>query len=131
MAAAQKREVHAFLRNRKRAGVMFVTLSVFLAIVASAVFCYPRLWQRSDRPERGMRAFSRAKAGASRLAWPSLILLAGLPLAPLPARLKAAARIVSAALLECFVVLGLLSVGILYSPSAAFLIIAAVRSRGD
>jgi len=40
-------------------------------------------------------------------------------------------RIVSAVLLLCFVIIGGLSIGPFYTPSAALMLIAAVRNRAD
>jgi len=106
-----------------------VKLSFFLAAVASVVLCFgPTVATLGPNGSDRVSLLENQGWGVMiTLAIP--VLLAALPLAPLPARLKAAARVVSAALLLCFVALGVLTVGIFYVPSAALMIIAAVQDR--
>ena len=81
---------------------MLVKLSFFLAIVASGVLCLaPTVSTLSTPGPIGIRHVSLLESQGWSVTIPLAIpvLLAAWPLAPLPARLTAAARIVSAALL--------------------------------
>ncbi len=110
---------------------MFVKLSFFLAIVASGGLCLaPTAATLSTPGPIGTRHVNLLESQGWSVTIPLAIpiLLAAFPLAPLPERLNAAARVVSGTLLSCFVMLGLPSIGIFYAPSAVVMIIAAVRT---
>jgi len=101
-------------------GSMLVKLSLLLAIVASGVLCLaPTVATLSTPGPIGTRHVNLLESQGWSVTIPLAIpiLIAALPLAPLPERLDAAARVASATLLSCFVMLGLLSIGIFYAPS--------------
>ncbi len=110
---------------------MLVKLSFSLAIIASGVLCLAPTGATLSTPGPiGPRYVNLLESQGWSVTIPLAIpiLLAALPLAPLPERLNAAARLVAATLLSCFVMLGLLSIGIFYAPSAVVMIIAAART---
>ncbi len=110
----------------------FAVWSFLAAVVAAAVTAFAPLGQVTEghgipggvEVTRSYRVSEFSNQGAWVLvvvAVPVLIALAG---ALIPAR---AARIISAVLLWAFCVLGLLSVGLFFVPSAVLMTVAAIR----
>ena len=109
---------------------MFVRLSVCLVIATSLVLCVAPIGATLG-PSGIERHNSLMEAQGWGVTIPLAVpvLLAALPLAPLPVRLKAPACVVSALLLLCFVFLASPSIGMFYAPIAFLMIIAAMRLR--
>lgn len=108
---------------------MFVKLSFSLAIVAFGLLCFGPTVATLGLSGAGRSSLLENQGSAVIIPLLIPVLLAALPLARLPAARKTTVCVVSAVLLSCFVVVGRLSIGMFYAPSAALMVIAAVRNR--